>query len=105
MSRAQHIPAPLDEMAQTLDDVRDVLGMAADTSNADVARAVFDLAEKLNRANAPRMRRSARTLEGYRVEYEIARLENKGSIMRLARKRARALAMATGQVVPDWVGP
>lgn len=43
-----------------------------------------------------------RTLDGLRVEYEIALREGKGAIMKIARSKARALAMATGQVVPDW---
>ncbi len=43
-----------------------------------------------------------RTLEGLRVEYEIAMAEGKTLLAKAARAKARGVAMATGQVVPDW---
>lgn len=43
-----------------------------------------------------------RTLEGLRIEYELALREGKIMIARAARAKARGLAMATGQTVPTW---
>lgn len=43
-----------------------------------------------------------RTLRGLEAEYRLAVAEYKGWLARKAREKARALAMATGQVVPPW---
>lgn len=52
-------------------------------------------------ANAPAYLHD-RSLEGLRVEYEIALREGKPTVARAARDKAIRLASATNQVCPTW---
>ena len=51
----------------------------------------------------PKARRPERSLAGLEAEYRVALAEGKTTLAKAARVKARGLAMATGQIVPDWV--